>query len=99
MANTHAIALFQSWPGKRYKKYGIMDRLDSTETVSIFSANKQGLEEAIKSADNPQAILVHLNKMYFTSESLLEAVKLLISQKKGIKIFTPISKLPGGNDE
>ena len=89
------IALYQHWPGQKYRKYNVSEIADGTRQVSVFPATAEGLEQAIDLAERADAILVKLSKDYFNSEDLLHAIKEKIRERKFVPVFRPINKLPG----
>lgn len=88
------IVLYQEWPGRRYDRYGMIDKAAPTRMISVFPATKQGLNEAIEHAERPDAILVKLNSDYDTSQRLIDVVDDKIKAKKFVKVFNPVNEMP-----
>ena len=88
------IALYQTWPGKAYKKYNVTNMTEPTTAVAIFPATLKGLDKAIEAAERSDAVLVKLEEKYFTTETLLEVIRKKIKNKKFVYVFKSVGKLP-----
>ena len=89
-------ALYQVWPKVPMEKYGVVEFTSKSTSVSIFPANAEGLKKATEIADRPDAILLKLDREYFSSNELLDAMAEKVKDGKGIKVFQPTMKLPRG---
>lgn len=91
---TKEIALYQKFPGRDLTRYGMPELGIPTITVKTFPANKDGIANAIEHAERHDAVLVKLDKIYFDSESMIEAIQEKIKQKKFVLVFQPTYKMP-----
>jgi hypothetical protein len=89
------IALYQVWPGKKYRKYNVTDIAPSARTVAVFPATKEGLDQAVNAAERADAVLVKLEKNYFDSDKLFRVVTDKIRENKFVSVFKAVGKLPG----
>ena len=88
------IALYQEWPGAKYKRYNVTQDGKPTKRVSIFPATKDGLDQAIKIAERHDAILVKLTQRYFTSADMFTALTEKIRRKEFVRVFQAVGRLP-----
>ena len=89
------MALYEKWKGRKSDVYGRTDMVGPTVSISIFPADADGLEKAIKAAIKPDAVLVKMDREYNTPGHLKEYVEGMVKQGKSISIFKPIKRIPG----
>jgi len=88
------IVLYQKWPAKRQKKYGIEDLASPTKMLTVFPATAEGLDEAIEKAERKDAILVKIDDDVNKAKHLIDVVEDKIKAKKGMLVFKPTTKMP-----
>ena len=44
------IALYQEWPARKHRKYGVDSYTEPTKVISLHPATKEGLDEAVAKA-------------------------------------------------
>ena len=88
------IALYQEYPKRDMTKYGVVNYVCRSRTVSVFPATKEGLDAAIEQADRHDAMLVKIDQDYFDSDTLLEVVTKKIQEKRYVKVFAPTGQIP-----
>lgn len=93
---TAKFVLYQKWsPRAQRDKYGMMFEAKPTKMITVFPATMEGLNEAIATAIRPDAILIKLPHDYDTSTPLIKYLEKRIKEKKFVKLFRPITKVPG----
>ena len=88
------MVLYQKWPAKRQKKYGIEDLACPTRMLTVFPATKEGLDEAIDKAERKDALLVKIDDDANGAERLINVVEDKIKRGKAILVFKPTTKMP-----
>ncbi len=94
MSNNVRIALYQEWPAREHKKYGVTAYTEPTKLISLHPATKEGLDEAVANAERADAVLVKLTKNYFDAGKLMRAIQDKIREKKFVPVFKPANRLP-----
>ncbi len=88
------IVLYQKWPARKQKKYGIEDLASPVKMLTVFPATAEGLEEAIDKAERKDALLVKIDDDVSKAERLIDIVEGKIKAKKGMPVFKPTTKMP-----
>ena len=88
------IALYQEWPARKYRKYGVDSYTEPTKIISLHPATKEGLDEAVANAERADAVLVKITKEYFDADKLMKLIQDKIRAKKCVRVFKPANRLP-----
>ena len=88
------MALYEKWSFRKLDKYGYTDLALPTIAISVFEANKEGLEAAAKMASRPDAVLVKLNNEFYKGELLKKYVEGKVQRGKCVHIFKPTNAIP-----
>ena len=94
MANNVKIALYQEWPARKHRKYGVDSYTEPTKIISLHPATKEGLDEAVANAERSDAVLVKITKEYFDADKLMGLIQDKIRAKKCVRVFKPANRLP-----
>ena len=94
MPNNVKIALYQEWPSRKNKKYGVDTYTEPTKIISLHDATREGLDEAVANAERADAVLVKITKEYFDAGKLMRAIQDKIRLKKFVPVFKPANRLP-----
>ena len=88
------MALYEKWSFRKLDKYGYTDLALPTTSISVFEANKEGLEAATKMASRPDAVLVKLTNEFYKGSLLKRYVENKVQRGKCVHIFKPVNVLP-----
>ena len=87
--------LYQKWPDRRYRVYGINDDRYGETVISTHRANEKGLKEAIKNAELANALLIGLpEERFLDHDEFTGYCRFMAGRKRtSTRLFTPLDSI------